>query len=56
VQWSIIQAARSSQWRMSPFVIPISLVTIFDTVGWHLLAILRGAKIGAEASKSLQKR
>jgi uncharacterized membrane protein len=53
VQWSIIQAARDSQWHMSPLMIPIFLVVVFGTVGWHLVAILSAAKTGANSSEQL---
>jgi uncharacterized membrane protein len=50
LQWSIIQAARTAEFRLSPLLIPVFLVVIFSTVGWHLVAIIRGAKERAESS------
>jgi uncharacterized membrane protein len=44
LQWSILQAARSAEFRLSPLMIPVFLVVIFSTVGWNLVAIIRGAK------------
>jgi uncharacterized membrane protein len=44
VQLSIIQAARSSEFRLSPLMIPVFLAAVFGTVGWYLVAIVRGAK------------
>ncbi len=44
LQWSIVQAARSNEFRMSPLMVPIFLVVVFGTVGWYLVSILRGAK------------
>lgn len=32
VQWSILQAARSNDWHMSPLMIPVFLVVVFGTV------------------------
>jgi uncharacterized membrane protein len=54
LQWSIIQSARSNQFRLSPLLIPVLLVVIFSTVGWHLTAIIRGAKARAEASNPIE--
>ncbi len=53
VQWSIIQAARDSQWHMSPLLVPVFVVVVFATVGWHLVSILSGAKSGSGSIKSL---
>ncbi|WP_348265055.1 DUF1648 domain-containing protein [Telmatobacter sp. DSM 110680] len=50
LQWSIIQSARTSQFRLSPLLIPVFLVVIFSTVGWHLAAIIRGAKARIDSS------
>ena len=44
LQWSIIQAARDRQWHMSPLMVPVFLVVVFATVGWHLVSILSRAK------------
>lgn len=50
LQWSIIQAARTSEFRLSPLMIPVFLVVIFSTTGWHLVAIVCGAKVRTEAT------
>lgn len=50
LQWSIIQSARSNEFRLSPWLIPLFLLVIFSTVGWHLTAIIRGAKARSESS------
>jgi uncharacterized membrane protein len=47
LQWSIIQSARTNEFRLSLLVIPLFLAVIFSTVGWQLAAILRGAKAHA---------
>jgi uncharacterized membrane protein len=50
LQWSIIQSARTSEFRLSPLLIPLFLLVIFSTVGWHLTGIIRGARARAESS------
>lgn len=54
LQLSIVQGARSSEFRLSPLLIPVFLVVIFSTVGWHLTAIIRGAKARVESSESVK--
>jgi uncharacterized membrane protein len=54
LQWSIIQAARSNKFRLSPLMIPLSLVVIFSTVGWRLTTMIRGARTRAESSDSMK--
>jgi hypothetical protein len=49
MQWGIIQAARSSEFRLSPVIIPMFLAVVFSTVGWYLAAIIRGARERAES-------
>ena len=44
VQWTIIQAARDSQFRLSPLMIPVLLVCVFGTVGVYLVIVINGAK------------
>jgi uncharacterized membrane protein len=43
LQWAFIQAARSSNGHLFPLILPVFIVVIFGTVGWHLLAIVRAA-------------
>jgi len=50
LQWSIIQAARSNEFRVSPLLIPVFLVVIFSTVGWNMAAMIRGARARAESA------
>jgi uncharacterized membrane protein len=50
LQWSIIQSARTSEFRLSPLLIPVFLAVIFSTVGWSLVALIRGARERAESS------
>ncbi|MGA8741235.1 MAG: DUF1648 domain-containing protein [Terracidiphilus sp.] len=54
LQWSIIQSARSNEFRLSPLMIPVFLVVIFSTVGWRLTMMIRGARARAESSDSLK--
>ena len=49
LQWSIVQSARHGTFRLSPLLIPVSLVAIFSTVGWRLTTMIRGAKERAES-------
>ncbi len=56
LQWSIIQSARNGAFRLSPLLIPVFLVVIFSTVGWHLLALIRGAQMRAESDSGNQAR
>jgi uncharacterized membrane protein len=44
LQWAIIQCARDGSFRLSPLLIPVSLMVIFSTVGWRLTTMIRGAK------------
>jgi uncharacterized membrane protein len=53
LQWSIIQSARSDEFRLSPLLIPVFLVVIFTTVGWRLTTMIRGARARAESSDSV---
>jgi uncharacterized membrane protein len=52
LQWSIIQSARDGTFRLSPLLLPVSLVVIFSTVGWRLATMIRGARARAESVDS----
>ena len=54
LQWSILQSARDGAFRLSPLLIPVFLVVIFSTVGWNLVALIRGAKMRAESDSPNQ--
>jgi hypothetical protein len=56
VQWSIIQSARSSQFRMSPLLIPLFLIIVFCTTAWHFVAILRAANAPQDSEQGSQNR
>ncbi|MGA7107819.1 MAG: DUF1648 domain-containing protein [Terracidiphilus sp.] len=46
LQWAFIQAARSGNGHLFPMILPVFIVVIFGTIGWHLLAIVRAAGSG----------
>ncbi len=50
VQWSMIQAARSREFHLSPLMVPMFLVVVFGTVGSYLAAIWKNAKEGASST------
>jgi uncharacterized membrane protein len=50
LQWWMIQAARSSQGRISPWLMPGFLVVVFTTAGWHVVALFQAAKSSADSS------
>jgi len=50
LEWSIVQSAHNGTFRLSPLLIPVSMAAIFATVGWHLAALIRGARERAESS------
>ena len=52
IQWSIIEGARVGEFHLKPVSIPIFLVVIFATVGWHLSGIIRGARARLESSSA----
>jgi len=41
IQWFIIQSARQGTLNLSPLVVPVCIGTIFVTIGWHIVAMLR---------------
>jgi uncharacterized membrane protein len=43
LQWAFIQAARSGNGHLFPMILPVFIVVIFGTIGWHLLGIVRAA-------------
>lgn len=53
IQWGMIQAARSREFRLSPALVPVSLVVILGTVGWYLTSMIRGAKARADAENEV---
>lgn len=49
IQWTIISGARVGEFHLSPVMIPVFLVAVFATVGWHLAVIVRGARARTES-------
>jgi uncharacterized membrane protein len=43
LQWAFVQSAHSGNGRLFPMILPVSIVVIFGTIGWHLLALFRVA-------------
>ena len=44
IQWSTIAAARGRQSGLTPALMPVSILAIFGTIGWHFVAMRRAAK------------
>ncbi len=51
IQSAIIEAARSSEFHLSGLMIPVFMLVVFGTVGWYLVAIIRGAKVREDSPK-----
>jgi hypothetical protein len=49
LQWVFIQSARNGEGHLFPRVLPVFLVVIFGTVGWHLVALIRAAGAGNDS-------
>lgn len=49
IQSGIISGVRAGVFHLSPAIIPVFMVAIFATVGWHLVVIIRGARARVEA-------
>jgi uncharacterized membrane protein len=47
IQWSIVDGVRQGRFTLSPALVPLSIVVIFATAGWHIVAIFRAAQPGA---------
>jgi uncharacterized membrane protein len=52
IQSAIIQGARSGQFRLSPAIVPVFMGVIFATAGVYLVAIVRGARLRADAGEA----
>ena len=52
IQNGIIQGARLGQFHLSPMIVPVFMLAIFATVGWQLVAIIRGARARTELAES----
>jgi uncharacterized membrane protein len=49
LQWAIIRSARSGEGHLLSAILPVSILIIFGTVGWHIVALFRAANAGAES-------
>lgn len=47
IQWTIVESARGGRLRMRPVEMPLFLLVIFGTIGWHVVAMRRAARAGA---------
>jgi uncharacterized membrane protein len=50
LQWWMIQAARSSHGRISPWLVPGFLAVVFATAGLHVVRLFQAAKSGGDSS------
>jgi uncharacterized membrane protein len=53
VQWTIMEAARKGEFRMSPVMVPVFVICVLGTVAVYLFIIVNGAK---ERKQSLPSR
>ncbi|HWE84790.1 MAG TPA: DUF1648 domain-containing protein [Terracidiphilus sp.] len=44
IQYAIIQAARSGRNSLSPLIVPIAILVVLATVGWHIRAMIVAAR------------
>jgi uncharacterized membrane protein len=44
LQGAYIQAARTGDGRLFPMILPVFIVAIFGTIGWHFIAMFRAAR------------
>lgn len=47
IQWSIVEAVRNGGGSLSLALVPLSLLVVFATVGWHVVAMFRAANPGS---------
>jgi len=46
IQWPIIDSIRQGEGKLSPALVPVFLVAVFATLGWHIAAMFRAARAG----------
>lgn len=46
IQLAIIDAARQLRSGFSPLFLPLSLLIVFGTIGWHFVAMRRAGRVG----------
>ncbi|MGA2351393.1 MAG: DUF1648 domain-containing protein [Terracidiphilus sp.] len=49
LQWSILQTVLRGSGTISPIAVPIFMVAVFATVGWHMVAIFRAVRARSAA-------
>lgn len=49
IQWTIVESAQQNRLTMAPTDVPLFILAIFATIGWHLVAMRRAARPGAGA-------
>ena len=49
IQWMIVAATRQGHTGLSAALMPVCIVVIFSTVGWHIVAMRRAAKAGGNS-------
>jgi uncharacterized membrane protein len=43
LQWTFIQSARTGDGHLFPMILPFFIVTVFGTIGWSIVALIRAA-------------
>jgi uncharacterized membrane protein len=46
IQWSIIDSIRQGAGKLSPALVPLFLVAVSATLGWHVVAVFRTVRAG----------
>jgi uncharacterized membrane protein len=49
LQWAFIQSAHTGDGHLFPMILPVTIVVIFSTLGWHLIATVRAASAGSDS-------
>jgi uncharacterized membrane protein len=55
LQWAFVRSARSGDGRLFPMILPVFIVVIFGTIGWHLFGLFRAAGEGRRLRFARQK-
>lgn len=43
LQWAFVRSAQTGEGRLFPQILPVVLIVVLGTVGWHLVALFRAA-------------
>jgi hypothetical protein len=49
LEWAFVRSARTDDGHLFPLILPFFIATIFITIGWHWIAMLRAARSGADS-------